>query len=187
MKKIILAAALLATLSISANAGVLHNNWAIGGGTETVDGLSGNPSAQLTVGAKYFWETGVALGGDVGIGLTSLPAGVLSAEETGLGSFDTNLKLGYSFGGDTGKGLGVYGTYGFRIGGSSYTYQANGEDKTKVSISTGQGVGAQVEYVFDNGLTVGTIYQTYTMTFDTVGIDAGVDTTNLSARIGYQW
>jgi len=185
LKKI--AIGLATALISSATAGVMHKNVAVGIGTEksnmTIQSSS-NLSIELSAGTKYFWTTGIVLGADVGFGYTKVPAGVVSTEEEKLVSFNSNLKLGYSFGGDSGKGLGIYGLYGFRLGGTFYT---DSQSKDKISTSTGEGAGAQVEYVFDNGWTIGAIYQTYSMTFDMAGIDSASDNTNISARIGYQW
>lgn len=180
MKKILTISAILAALTMSANAGELHKNIALGVGSEEIGTVS-NASYQLTGGSKYFFSTGIVLGGDIGVGYTKIGS-------ENLPSFDGNVKLGYSFGGETGKGLGVYGLYGFTLGATkTYRTDINGNLKSDTSRVQGDGVGAQVEYVFDNGWTVGAIYQTYSMEVDTVGVNPTYDATNITARIGYSW
>ena len=180
MKKILSISAILAALTISANAGEMHYNWALGGGSQEIGTVS-NASYQLSGGSKYFFSNGIALGADIGLGYTKIG-------EENLPSFDTNLKVGYSFGGDTGKGLGIYGLYGVTIGATTtYHTDINGNLKTDTSKVQGDGAGAQIEYVFDSGWTVGAIYQTYSMEVETVGANPTYDSTNITAKIGYSW
>lgn len=182
MRKIIAIAA-MTILTVAAQAGQSKGNYAVGFGQE-ITGDKASTAASLTLGNKYFFTTGIVIGGEIGIGYTTVPT---ETEESSMISLDTNLKVGYSFGGETGKGLGIYGLYGYRLGAYQYTYDSYSGEKTKTTNAVGSGAGVQVEYVFNNGLTTGVIYQNYNMIFDTVGSDLTSENENITLRIGYQW
>lgn len=97
------------------------------------------------------------------------------------------FRAGYNFN-QSGKGLGVFGTWGAYLGMySTDEPNINGGTRSSTSTLMGNGFGAEVEYVFDNGFSLGARHQSYELTADKSGIDPKFDATINEAFLGYHW
>jgi hypothetical protein len=97
------------------------------------------------------------------------------------------FRVGYNFN-QSGKGLGVFGTWGAYLGMySTEEPSINGGTRSSTSTLMGSGFGAEVEYVFDNGFSLGARHQSYKLTADKAGIDPEFDATITEGYLGYHW
>ena len=163
MKRILVTTLVLGTLVV-ASATKVEKSAKIQGGTFEV-GNSSSAMYGVSYDASVIFKY-VTLGVQLGLIGSSID---IKNESKSLYGVETGVKLGYNFN-VNGKGLGMFATYELFGGNESVvTY----------------GAGAEVEYVFDGGWSVGAKYSDKTLLINST--DTHTDNSTMQGYLGYHW
>ena len=164
MNKIILSLVMVATVSSASWIGALKPdkevaNISLSVGQATIESET-SPLYSLDFGGNYYYDNGVLLGANIGLGYTKNSNSLI--DNKNIFELNGRFKLGYSFG-NMEKGLALYALTDF----SYLMYnRLDTHSEDKANFAQGIGFGGGLEYRFNNDWLLGASYTTTKMTPD---------------------